>query len=145
MKEHFVITVGREYGSGGREIAKLVAQKLNVPFYDKELLTLAAQKSGICQEIFEHNDEKTRMSDMLPVTAGNGFGAGMSLGLQMPMNQRVFLAQFEVITNLAKQESCVIVGRCGAAGYGPCDPCFPLRLAGKARGAHHAGGACGCR
>ena len=112
MKEHFVITVGREYGSGGREIAKLVAQKLNVPFYDKELLTLAAQKSGICQEIFEHNDEKTRMSDMLPVTAGNGFGAGMSLGLQMPMNQRVFLAQFEVITNLAKQESCVIVGRC---------------------------------
>ena len=75
MKEHFVITVGREYGSGGREIAKFVAQKLNVPFYDKELLTLAAQTSGICQEIFEHNDEKTRMSDMLPVTAGSGFGA----------------------------------------------------------------------
>ena len=112
MKEHFVITVGREYGSGGREIAKLVAQKLNVPFYDKELLTLAAQKSGICQEIFEHNDEKTTVSDMLPVTAGTGFGAGVGLGLQMPMNQRVFLAQFEVITNLAKQESCVIVGRC---------------------------------
>ena len=112
MKEHFVITVGREYGSGGREIAKLVAQKLNVPFYDKELLTLAAQKSGICQEIFEHNDEKTTVSDMLPVTAGTGFGAGVGLGLQMPMNQRVFLAQFEVITNLAKEQSCVIVGRC---------------------------------
>lgn len=112
MKEHFVITVGREYGSGGRAIAKLVAQKLNVPFYDKELLTLAAQKSGICQEIFEHNDEKTTVSDMLPVTAGTGFGAGVGLGLQMPMNQRVFLAQFEVITNLAKEQSCVIVGRC---------------------------------
>ena len=48
MKEHFVITVGREYGSGGREIAKLVAQKLNVPFYDKELLRKAAEKSGLC-------------------------------------------------------------------------------------------------
>ena len=75
-------------------------------------MTLAAQKSGICQEIFEHNDEKTTVSDMLPVTAGTGFGAGVGLGLQMPMNQRVFLAQFEVITNLAKEQSCVIVGRC---------------------------------
>lgn len=65
-------------------IAKLVAQKLNVPFYDKELLTLAAQKSGICQEIFEHNDEKTTVSDMLPVTAGTGFGAGVGLGCRCP-------------------------------------------------------------
>ena len=107
-----VITVSREFGSGGRELGVRLAEHFGIPFYDKELLTLAAQKSGICQEIFEHNDEKTSMSDMLPVTAGSGFGAGMSLGLQMPMNQRVFLAQFEVITNLAKEESCVIVGRC---------------------------------
>ena len=89
MKEHFVITVGREYGSGGRAIAKLVAQKLNVPFYDKELLTLAAQKSGICQEIFEHNDEKTTVSDMLPVTAVWAIVIGAILGVLLPLTAKL--------------------------------------------------------
>lgn len=111
MNDHFVITIGREYGSGGREIGALVAQKLGIAYYDKEVLTLAAKESGICRELFEHNDEKASLSSLLSSTPTPAIG-GMSLNLQMPMNQRVFLAQFEVITRLAKESSCVIVGRC---------------------------------
>ncbi|MBE5778239.1 MAG: cytidylate kinase-like family protein [Clostridiales bacterium] len=112
MDQHFVITIGREYGSGGREIGRLIAEKLNVKCYDKELLALAAQESGICHEVLENHDEKASVASLLPMSPGMAFG-GVSAGLQMPMNQRVFLAQFEVITRLARQESCVIVGRCG--------------------------------
>ncbi|MDD3333998.1 MAG: cytidylate kinase-like family protein [Eubacteriales bacterium] len=111
MSDHFVITIGREYGSGGHEVGSLVAKELGIPLYDKEVLALAAQSSGICKEIFEHHDEKASMSSLFYATPASGLG-GMSFGLQMPMNQRVFLAQFEAITKLASEQSCVIVGRC---------------------------------
>ena len=109
-----IITIGREYGSGGREIGKRVASKLGIPFYDKEVLTRAAEESGLCHELFERHDEKASVGGML-TSAG---GAGMSMatahvGLQMPLNQRVFLAQFDAISKIAQEEgSCVIVGRC---------------------------------
>lgn len=107
-----IITIGREYGSGGREIGQHVAQKLGIPFYDKEILTRAAQESGLCPEVFEHHDEKASMSGML-TSASAGMHMGAShLGLQMPLNQRVFLAQFDAITKIAAEGSCVIVGRC---------------------------------
>lgn len=111
MSEHFVITIGREYGSGGREIGRLIAEKLGVKCYDKELLTLAAQESGICEDVLENHDEKASVASLFSMNPGMAFGS-VSTGLQMPLNQRVFLAQFEVITRLARQESCVIVGRC---------------------------------
>lgn len=111
MSDHFVITIGREYGSGGRELGKLVAQKLGIAYYDKEILTIAAKESGICQEVFEHNDEKASMTGLFAAAPSSAMG-GMSFGLQMPLNQRVFLAQFEAITKLAADHSCVIVGRC---------------------------------
>ena len=103
-----IITIGREYGSGGREIGELVAQKLGIPFYDKEILTRAAEESGLCKEVFEHHDEKASIGGMLAGTAG----VHAPGGLQMPLNQRVFLAQFDAITNLASEGDCVIVGRC---------------------------------
>ena len=105
-----IITIGREYGSGGREIGELVAKKLGVPFYDKEILTRAAQESGLCEEVMEHHDEKASVGGMFLNT-----GAHMStghMGLQMPLNQRVFLAQFETINRIAAEGDCVIVGRC---------------------------------
>ena len=57
-----VITIGRQYGSGGRFVAKKLAEKLGIPYYDKELLTLAAKESGICEEMFEDHDEKPTRS-----------------------------------------------------------------------------------
>ena len=108
-----IITIGREYGSGGREIGKLVADKLGVPFYDKEILTRAAEESGLCHELLERHDEKNTVSGMLAGNAGAGLhmGAG-GMGLQMPLNQRVFLAQFDAITKIAAEGPGVIVGRC---------------------------------
>ena len=108
-----IITIGREYGSGGREIGRLVADKLDIPFYDKEILTRAAQESGLCKEIFERHDEKASVSGMLAGSAGPVLHMSTaSVGLQMPLNQRVFLAQFDAINRIASEGPCVIVGRC---------------------------------
>lgn len=108
-----IITIGREYGSGGREIGRLVADKLGIPFYDKEILTRAAEDSGLCQELLERHDEKNTMSGMLAGSAGTGLHmAASGMNLQLPLNQRVFLAQFDAIGKLASEGLCVIVGRC---------------------------------
>ena len=98
----FVITVGREYGSGGRFIAKLVAERLGIAFYDNELITEACKESGLSPAILETYDEKT-----------DGFFsvAGM-YSYDMSLSQKVFLAQFDAIKKIADTESCVIVGRC---------------------------------
>ncbi len=104
-----MITIGREYGSGGREIGEKVAEKLGIPFYDKEILTRAAQESGLCPEIMEHHDEKASMGGMFMNAGGH---MNSAVGLQMPLNQRVFLAQFEAINRIAAEGDCVIVGRC---------------------------------
>ena len=108
-----IITIGREYGSGGREIGRLVAQKLGIPFYDKEILTRAAEESGLCHELFEHHDEKASVGGMITGTGSGVHVGAANVGLQMPLNQRVFLAQFDAISKIAAEEgSCVIVGRC---------------------------------
>ena len=108
-----IITIGREYGSGGREIGKLVADKLGVPFYDKEILTRAAEESGLCHELLERHDEKNTVSGMLAGSAGASLHVGAGgMGLQMPLNQRVFLAQFDAISKIASEGPGVIVGRC---------------------------------
>ncbi|MBR5545723.1 MAG: cytidylate kinase-like family protein [Clostridia bacterium] len=105
-----IITIGREYGSGGREIGELVAKKLGIPFYDKEILTRAAQESGLCAEVMEHHDEKASLGGIF--MNGGAHVASAHVGLQMPLNQRVFLAQFEAINRIAAEGDCVIVGRC---------------------------------
>lgn len=107
-----VITIGREYGSGGHEIGKMLSEKLNVPFYDKEILTRAAKESGLCEDLFEHYDEKATPSYLFSLVADAGmFNVGSSMS--MPLNHRIFLAQFQTISQLASEGPCVIVGRSG--------------------------------
>ncbi len=109
MKDNLVITIGRQYGSGGRQIGRILSEKLSIPYYDKEILQEAAKDSGICEEIFEHHDEKPTRSLLFSlVTGGHMPGAY----LDMPLNHKVFLAQFDTIRRLAGQGSCIIVGRC---------------------------------
>ncbi len=109
-----VYTIGREFGSGGRQIGKALADRLGINFYDKELLQRAAKDSGFCQEIFEHHDEKPTNSFLYSLVMDTYSAGSYSSApfLDMPLNHKVFLAQFESIKKIAEQESCVIVGRC---------------------------------
>ncbi len=109
MENQMIITIGREYGSGGRELGEMLAKRLNIAYYDKEILTRAAEASGICEEVMEAHDEKGALRSLLGATATMG---GVGFGMQMPMNQRIFQAQFDAITQLAQEGPCVFVGRC---------------------------------
>ena len=110
--EKAIITIGREYGSGGHDIGHIVAEKLGLPFYDKEILTLAAKNSGICEELFATHDEKATPSYLFSMMADTGEMHPLGGGEEMPLNQRIFMAQFETIARIAAQGPCVIVGRC---------------------------------
>ncbi len=113
MRDDLVITIGRQYGSGGRAIGKALAALLNVPFYDKELITLACEQSGISRELLESYDEQPTNSLLYSLSMGNFALANPgAASLDLPLNHKVFLAQFDAIRKLADQGSCVIVGRC---------------------------------
>ena len=102
-----IITIGRQYGSGGREIGKKLADQLGIPFYDNDLLDIAAKKSGICEELFQTNDEKPTSSLLYSLVMGS-YG-----GDSLPFNHKIFLAQFDAIRSIADEGPCVIIGRCG--------------------------------
>lgn len=112
--DNFVITIGREFGSGGMDIARKLSEKLNIKYYDKELLAMAAKESGLCEEIFENHDEKPTNSFLYSLVMDTYSVSGYTSApfLDMPLNHKVFLAQFDTIKKLAEKESCIIVGRC---------------------------------
>ena len=113
MKGNLVITIGRQCGSGGKVIGQLIAEKLGVKCYDKELLTLAAKQSGLCEELFETHDEKPTSSFLYSLVMDTySLGYTTSAYMDMPINHKIFLAQFDTIKKLADEASCVIVGRC---------------------------------
>ena len=110
---NLVITIGRQFGSGGRQIGKKLAEELGIGYYDKEILNVATKESGLCQTLFENHDEKPTGSFLYSLvmdTYSMGYNSGAYL--DMPLNHKVFLAQFDAIKKLAERESCVIVGRC---------------------------------
>lgn len=110
---NLVITIGRECGSAGRLIGQKLAADLGVKCYDKELLTLAAKNSGLCEELFKTHDEKPTSSFLYSLVMDTySLGYNTSAYMDMPINHKIFLAQFDTIKKLAEEESCVIVGRC---------------------------------
>ncbi len=112
MKFSPIITVGRQYGSGGREVAKKLAEVMNFAFYDKELLAEASKESGICQEVMENYDEKQEKRSFFSMMGLQGRMDPAGMYLEMPLNHRIFLAQFDAIRKIADKGPCVIVGRC---------------------------------
>ena len=113
MKKNLVITIGRECGSSGRAIGRKLAESLGIKCYDKELLALAAKNSGLCEELFKTHDEKPTNSFLYSLVMDTySMGYNTSAYMDMPINHKIFLAQFDTIKKLADQESCVIVGRC---------------------------------
>lgn len=111
--DNYIITIGRQFGSGGRSIGEKLSQKLNIPFYDKELISIAAKKSGVSPEVFEGVDEKAANSLLYSLSMGMySFGSGFSAMGDLPVNDKLYLLQHKIIKEIAEQGSCVIVGRC---------------------------------
>lgn len=113
MKEKYIVNIGRELGSGGKSIGERLAQFYNIHVYDKKLIKLAAEESGLCQKFFEKADESNK-----------GFIASLMGGMRIPFlgdgsmydnylsNDALFKIQSDVIRKLAEQESCIFIGRC---------------------------------
>ena len=102
VKKHVVITVSREYGSGGRYVGRLIADKLGIKFYDKEIITKLAEATGLSEEYIENNEQKRDVSAIL----NNGFYMGLDNA------DELFVKETELIKELAAKDSCVIIGRC---------------------------------
>ena len=113
MKTNTIITIGREFGSAGREIGYKVAEAFDIRLYDKELLARAAKESGICEEIFESHDEKPTNSFLYSLVMDTySMGYSGNTYTDMPINHKVFLAQFDAIKKIADEGPCILVGRC---------------------------------
>ena len=105
MKTNTIITIGREFGSAGREFG--------IKLYDKEMLARAAKESGICEEIFESHDEKPTSSFLYSLVMDTySMGYSGNTYTDMPINHKVFLAQFDAIKKIADEGPCILVGRC---------------------------------
>ena len=102
VKDHVVITVSREYGSGGRYVGRLIADKLGIKFYDKEIITKLAEATGLSEEYIEKNEQKRDASAIL----NNGYYMGLDNA------DELFVKETELIKELAAKDSCVIIGRC---------------------------------
>ena len=107
-----IVTIGRQCGSGGREIGRRLADRLGVPFYDRKLIEMAAKESGIDPGVFENVDETATNSLLYALSMGAFPLAGQTGVLQNSINDKVFFATAEFIRNVAEKGSCVIVGRC---------------------------------
>ena len=113
MAKKLIITIARQYGSGGREIGEHVAKILNIPLFDKELITDAASKGELNEDIIKNADETAANSLLYTLAMGsNVIGTTMHFGYKMPINDKLFILQSRVIKEYAEQGSCVIIGRC---------------------------------
>lgn len=107
MDKHKIITISRQYGSGGRIVGKLLAERLGIPFYDNEIISLAAEKTGLSKECFVNAEETSAGNLLLSLTTLTP--SVESFGL--PLNEKIFLVQSQVIKEVSEKGSCVIVGR----------------------------------
>ncbi|MDD7718879.1 MAG: cytidylate kinase-like family protein [Eubacteriaceae bacterium] len=106
-----LVTISREYGSGGRKIGKILAEKLGVPLYDKEIIDLAVEKSGLSREIIETAELRAKSSFSYSLASAMSFGDGY-VGDNVSLNEKLFITQVDVINQIASTGEGVIVGRC---------------------------------
>ena len=113
MDKKIIITIARQYGSGGREIGELVAQMLDIPIYDKELITEAATRGSLDESVTKLADESSANSLLYTLAMGsNVLGTTMHFGYKMPLNDKLFILQSEVIKEYAANGSGIFIGRC---------------------------------
>lgn len=108
-----IITIGRQYGSGGREIGQKIAEHYGIPFYDNELITRAAKESGFAEETFARAEDKATNSLLYSLAMGINVYGNQDFGFSgLSLDDRIFLAQSDMIRKVADEGPCVIVGRC---------------------------------
>lgn len=109
-----VITIARQYGSGGREIGREVAKRLGVPCLDKEIIAQTMRESGFSEELVQKADEKATNNLAYSMMMGSYFfGSQPAYMNQLPLNDQIFVAESEVIKKAAEKGGCVVIGRCG--------------------------------
>ena len=124
MKNNLIITISREYGSGGREIGEKLAMELGIPFYDKAIIDKAAKETGFCAEFIEKEEQRVT-SSLLFNLATNAYSFGnMVSHYGQSLSDQVFQAEAKIIKELASEGSCVIVGRCADYILKNQFPCF---------------------
>ncbi|MDR1761804.1 MAG: cytidylate kinase-like family protein [Bacteroidales bacterium] len=109
MEKKYIITIGRQLGSGGKQIGEILSKRLNISCYDKELLQLASKESGLCPEFFEQADEKNNFSLLRGLSS---FWEGDFFTNNYLSNESLFKIQSDVMQELASRQSCIFVGRC---------------------------------
>lgn len=114
MQKNIVITIARQYGSGGRTVGEMLANRLNIHYYDKELMKLASEDSGISEALFNNADENVKNTSLLYRIAKNVYSGELipPESDDFTSNDNLFNYQAKIIRQLAQEESCVIMGRC---------------------------------
>lgn len=126
-----IITIGRQFGSAGREIGAKLAKIYGIPCYDKELLSRAAKESGFCEELIQTHDERPTSSFLYNLVMDSySFGYNASGFVDMPISQKVFLAQFDTIKKIADEGPCIIVGRCADYALADKENCISVFIHG---------------
>lgn len=111
--KNYVITIGRGYGSGGRTIGKMLSSELGINYYDKEILKMASEASGINRQFFAQADEQLKSTNIVQIAKNVYRGENLGNGEEDSIsNSAIFNYQARVITELAQHESFVIMGRC---------------------------------
>lgn len=108
-----IITISRQYGSGGREIGKKLSEQLGIPFFDNEIISRAAKESGFSESAFETVEDKATNSLLYSIAMGMNVFTNQDVGFAgLSLDDRIFLAQSNVIRKVADEGPCIIVGRC---------------------------------
>ena len=113
MEGFYAVTIGRQYGSGGHEIARQMAQRLGIEYYDKELITQAARESGMSEQLFEHMDEQATSSLFYSLVMGTYSSPKGILGMSTrPLTDQLYQFQAKVMKEAVEKGNCLFVGRC---------------------------------
>lgn len=126
-----IITISRQCGSGGHTIGKMVAEKLNIPFYDKQLLKIVAERSGLAEEVIEEKGEYNPSSLLYMIATKLSYGYSVGSKGEMPLPDQINAFQTELIRELAEKESCVIIGRDADYILREHPDCFHVFIHGK--------------
>jgi Cytidylate kinase len=113
--EKIIIAISREFGSGGRLVGEILAEKLGIKQFDRNLIELAAEKSGLSKEFIESSEDQATSSFLYSLAASAQTHSGYFMSYDTPINDKAFYAQSSIIKELAAKDSCIILGRC--AGY----------------------------